>query len=85
MSEDAPPPNPLESRRRVEYAPMALPFTGGQGKVWLFLIIVTVCLGAAAYMYFVQRMPWSDMRVIAPAIGALWFGLRLFMMLTPRS
>jgi hypothetical protein len=30
-------------------------------------------------------MPWTDMRVIAPAIGALWFGLRLFITLTPRN
>ena len=64
---------------------MAMPFTGGKGKTLLFLSIIVACGGAAAYMFFVQNMPWSDMRVIAPAIGALWFGLRLFMTLTPRS
>jgi hypothetical protein len=51
----------------------------------IFLIIVAVCFAAAAYMYFVQHMPWSDMRVIAPAIGGLWFALRLFMTLTPKT
>ena len=87
MSEDTPPPppNPLENRRRVEFQQIPMPFTGGQGKTLAFLSIIVVCAGAAAYMFFVQRMPWTDMRVIAPAIGALWFGLRLFMTLTPRS
>ena len=87
MSEDTPPPNPLEKRRRVEYPPMAMPFTGGgqQGKTWLFVAIVVVCAGVSAYMYFVQHMPLTDMRVIGPAMGALWFVLRLFMTLTPRT
>ena len=87
MSEDTPPTNPLEKRRRVEYAPMAMPFTGGgqQGKTLLFVVIVFVCAGASAYMYFVQHMPLTDMRVIGPAMGALWFVLRLFMTLTPRT
>lgn len=85
MSDDTPPPNPLENRRRVEYTPMSMPFTGGQGKTLLFLAIIAACGGASAYMFFIQRMPWTDMRVIAPAIGALWFGLRLFMTLTPRT
>jgi hypothetical protein len=89
MSEEAPdtpsPPDPLASRRRVEFQPMPLPFTGGRGKTMMFLIILAVCAGASAFMFFVQHMPLSDMRVIAPAIGALWFGLRLFMTLTPRS
>jgi hypothetical protein len=35
-------------------------------------------------MLIVQRMPWADMRVVGPAIGALWFGLRIFMNLTPK-
>ena len=88
MSEDAPPPgppNPLENRLRVEYAPMAMPFTGGQGKALLFVAIIAACGGASAYMYFVQHMPLTDMLVIGPAVGALWFVLRLFMTLTPRT
>ena len=85
MSEETPPRNPLENRRRVEFQPMAMPFTGGKGKTLLFVSIFVACAGAAAYMFFVQRMPWTDMRVIAPAIGALWFGLRLFITLTPRN
>ena len=85
MSEDTPPPNPLTNRRRVEFEQMSMPLTGGKGKTLLFASIVLACAGAAGYMFFVQNMPWTDMRVIAPAIGALWFGLRLFMTLTPRN
>lgn len=85
MSDATPPPNPLERRRRVEYAPMAMPFTGNAGKPLLFLAIIAACGGAAAYMYFAQHMPLTDMRVIGPAMGALWFVLRLFMTLTPRT
>ena len=86
MSEQAPPPNdPLRVKARMPYEPMPLPFTGGQGKTLLFVSIVAACAGLAAYMYFVQHMPLTDMRVAAPAVGALWFGLRLFMTLTPRT
>jgi len=35
-------------------------------------------------MALVQRMPLTDMRVVAPAIGAFWFGLRVFISLTPK-
>ena len=64
---------------------MAMPFAGGQGKSLMFASIVIGCAGLAAYMYFVQHMSLTDMRVIAPAVGALWFGVRLFMTLTPKT
>jgi hypothetical protein len=85
MSEEMPPASPVRDRRRVEFEPMQLPFAGARGKALLFLAAGVLCGAVAAYMYFVQHMPWTDMRVIAPAIGALWFGLRLFMTLTPRT
>jgi hypothetical protein len=63
-----------------------MPFTGGgQGKALLFSAVVVACLGLAGYMYLIRHMPLTDMRVIAPTIGALWFGLRLFMTLTPKT
>jgi hypothetical protein len=87
VSEPNPPPSKdkLTNRRRVEFAPIAMPFAGGQGKTLLFAAVVIGCAGLAGYMYFVAHMPLMDMRVLAPAIGALWFGLRLFMTLTPKS
>ena len=87
MSEASPPPtrDPLTNRRRVVFEPMAMPFAGGQGKSLMFASVVLGCAALAAYMYFVQHMPLTDMRVIAPAVGALWFGVRLFMTLTPKT
>jgi len=62
-----------------------MPFAGGRGKPVMFAAVIIVCAGLAAYMYFVEHMPVMDMRVIAPAVGALWFGVRLFMTLTPKT
>ncbi|HVV32139.1 MAG TPA: hypothetical protein VHC73_02835 [Vitreimonas sp.] len=85
MSDANPPPHdPLTNRRRVEFEPIAMPSAGGQGKALLFAAVVIICGALAAYMYFVQHMPLMDMRVIAPVVGALWFGVRLFMTLTPK-
>ena len=86
MSEPSPPPSdPLRVKARMPYEPMAMPFTGARGKTLLFVAIVAACAGTGAYMFFVEHMAWSDMRVIGPGVGALWFGLRLFMTLTPRT
>lgn|GEM_PF-1804882 len=74
----------IPNRRRVAFAPLAMPFAGGQGKPLMFASVVLGCVGLAGYMYFVQHMAWTDMRVVAPAVGALWFGVRLFMTLTPK-
>jgi hypothetical protein len=45
---------------------------------------MAVCIAAAGYMALIEHMPLTDMRVVGPAIGALWFGLRIFMNLTPK-
>jgi len=45
-----------------------------------FYSLLTLCLvGLAVYMAFFERHPLDSPFVIAPAIGALWFALRLFM------
>jgi hypothetical protein len=80
----APSKSLITNRRRVAFAPLPMPFAGGQAKPLLFASVVLGCVGLAGYMYFVQHMPWTDMRVVAPAVGALWFGVRLFMTLTPK-
>lgn len=80
-----PPSPPLYQRRpsRSRLEPMK-PLSGKGGKLFLFAVLAAVCGAAAAYMALVQRMPLTDMRVVAPGIGALWFGLRVFMSLTPK-
>ncbi len=45
----------------------------------LYAIIVAALLGLALYMAIVERMPVLSPWVAAPAIGSLWFMLRLFM------
>ncbi|MFT3726679.1 MAG: hypothetical protein QM759_02515 [Terricaulis sp.] len=79
-----PPPQSPYPKRRIAYEPMPMPFSGGRGKSLMFASVVVGCAGLAVYMYFVQHMPAMDPRVIAPAVGALWFGVRLFMTLTPK-
>ncbi|MBX3429039.1 MAG: hypothetical protein KF779_05610 [Hyphomonadaceae bacterium] len=80
-----PQPPPLYQRRssRSPLAPIR-PLSGKGGKVFVFAVLAVLCGAGAAYMALVQRMPLTDMRVVAPAIGALWFGLRVFISLTPK-
>jgi len=71
-------------KARLPFEPIQSPLTGQSGKLFMLAVLMAACAAAAGYMALVQRMPWSDMRVIAPAIGAFWFGLRIFMNLTPK-
>lgn len=56
------------------------PFRGaGQtGAVLLYGVVSALCAGTAAYMAL-QGRSFTSGYVAAPALGALWFGLRLFM------
>ena len=83
MSEQQPPELP-RPKARLPFEPVQSPLSGQSGKVFLFAVLGVVCAAAAAYMALVERLPWTDMRVVGPAIGALWFGLRVFMSLTPK-
>ncbi|MBL8545245.1 MAG: hypothetical protein JNL81_02205 [Hyphomonadaceae bacterium] len=83
MSESTPPPMYQRRPSRSSLAPLK-PLSGKGGKLFLFAVLAIVCGAAAAYMAVVQHMPVTDMRVVAPAIGALWFGLRVFMHLAPK-
>ena len=80
-----PKPPPLYQRRtsRPWVEPIKSPLVGGR-KVFLFTVLALVCGASAAYMALIQRMPLTDMRVVAPAIGAFWFGLRVVMSAAPR-
>jgi hypothetical protein len=82
MSNSTPPPLYQRRPSRSRLEPIK-PLSGKGGKLFLFAALAVVCGAAAGYMALVQRMPLTDMRVVAPAIGALWFGLRVFMSLMP--
>ena len=83
MSEERPPALP-RVKTRQPFAPIQSPLTNNAGKLFLLALLMSACAAASAYMALVQHMPWTDMRVVGPAIGAGWFGLRIFMNLTPR-
>jgi hypothetical protein len=84
MAEPKPPPLYQRRPTRSALTPMR-PLSGKGGKVFVFAVLAVICGAGAAYMALVQRMPITDMRVVAPSIGALWFGLRVFMGLTPKA
>ena len=83
MTNETPPPLYQRRASRSPIAPMK-PLSGKGGKVFVFAVLAVLCGAGAAYMARVQYMPLTDMRVVAPAIGALWFGLRVFISLTPK-
>ena len=83
MSNPTPPPMYQRRASRSPLTPIR-PLSGKGGKVFVFAVLAVLCGAGAAYMALVQHMPLTDMRVVAPAIGAFWFGLRVFISLTPR-
>lgn len=82
MSETPPPPEPGP---RPRYEPIRM---GGMVKRSAIVIYGLLAVGLAAtavYMATIGQRDIMSMYVAAPAIGSLWFGLRVFMMMGPRS
>lgn len=48
-------------------------------KLMIYALITVILAGLAAYNALIQAMDWTSPYVIAPAVGAVWFALRLFM------
>ena len=55
-----------------------------RGMVFVYAALAVGLAGLAVYMGLVAGRPLVSGYVAAPAIGAMWFGLRLFMMLGAR-
>jgi hypothetical protein len=87
MTDADPPPRPELPRvkTRLPFDPNAFG-KGAQrrGSAHIYAVITAVLVGAAVYMNVIVGHPLLSGYVLAPAIGALWFGLRLFMMLGKR-
>ena len=85
MTNDAPPP-PLPQRKRLPFE-QERPIGGAmqQGAVLIYALLTVGLAGLAFYMAAVQHMPVVSGYVAGPSIGAVWFGLRLFMMLNSRK
>jgi hypothetical protein len=90
MSEQPPPTPPAPLPRikgRLPFEPVRAPFAGGlkSGAVFLYAALALGLVCVALYMNLVLRHPLISAHVMAPAVGAAWFGLRLFMTLTPKE
>lgn len=55
-----------------------------RGGLVLYALAAIVFAGIAIYFGAVRHMPLTSGYVAAPAIGAAWFALRLFMMMAPK-
>jgi hypothetical protein len=80
-----PPRKPLPTvKSRLPFDPNPFGRTVQRGTIYIYAVIVAVLIGIAVYMRTVVGHPLFSGYVLAPAIGALWFGLRLFMLLGKR-
>lgn len=84
-AETPPPRAPLpQVRSRLPFDPNPFGRTVQRGTLYIYAVITAVLIGVAIYMHSAVGHPLFSGYVFAPAIGALWFGLRLFMMLGKR-
>lgn len=85
MTGASPPPDPLRPRARLPFEPNA--FGGGVRSVGvvIYALLALGLGGLALYNGLVSGLPLTSGYVAAPAIGALWFGLRLFMIVNSRK
>jgi hypothetical protein len=67
--------------KRPRFEPISLGGVARTGARWIYVFAAISCAGVAAYMFGVEHRSMTSGYVVAPAIGALWFGLRAFMML----
>lgn len=82
MSEVSPPEPP---RPRVRFEPIRFGVAAGGARVAIYGAIVAVMIVLGGYMSFVKGHDFGSPYVIGPAIGAAWFSLRLFMMMSGRK
>ena len=86
MSDAEPPRNELpRTKGRLPFEQK--PFGGAlrRGATLVYGALTVGLLGLALYMWQVVGHPLVSGYVAAPAIGAVWFGLRLFMMLGSKN
>ena len=70
---------------RTPHQPISLGGTMQRGALFVYAVLALGLAGLAVYMGLVAGRPLVSGYVAAPAIGALWFGLRLFMILGSRK
>jgi hypothetical protein len=84
VSEERPPNLPPRRKLDIEQ-PIGVGGFAKQGAVVMYAFVTLALVGIALYMAVVEQRPLMSGWVAAPAIGAVWFGLRLFMILGSRK
>ena len=73
-----PPPNLPPRKKLAIEQPMRMDRAVG-GRLLVYGALTVVLISVSAYNAFIQHLPFTSPYVIAPAVGAVWFALRLFM------
>lgn len=85
MSDEQPTHLPrVRARLPFEQKPASLGSGLRRGGVTVYAVLAIALAGVAVYMGVFVGHPLTSPYVVAPSIGAAWFGLRLFMSLAPR-
>lgn len=77
------PPDPTP--RRVRFEPLKLGGRARSAGLMVYGAVAIIMAVIAVYMAAVAGYPLGSIQVAGPAIGALWFGLRVFMLLASRE
>ena len=80
-----PAPDPLRPRKRLPFEPQSFGSALPSGAVVVYALLAAGLAVLAAYMALVAHRELTSGYVAAPAIGALWFGLRLMMIMGSRK
>jgi len=76
--------SPLRAKRRMPFEERPARPGMRAGATFVYLALVVVLDGVAAYMGVIERRPLDSPSGVAPAVGAVWFALRAFMQLNVR-
>lgn len=87
MTEPSSPPTPPPGAVKTRLPFEQRPFRGAQknARVFLYGIVTLGLAGLAIYSAVFAQLPLTSGYVAAPAVGAIWFGLRTFMSLNSRG
>jgi hypothetical protein len=86
VSEPAPPERELPRvKARLPFEQRPFGDAAKRGALSIYAVLTLGLAGLALYMALVAGRPLTSAHVAGPAIGALWFGLRVFMIWGSRS